>query len=308
MLHSKTNDNMRKNLAILMMALTGLVACQKMEEELVQEEKPAVQQEETSVWTLTVQAQKESETKGLNLDGTKLNTLWKSGEKVAVYKGGSYLGLLDVTPDGSNAHLATLSGTVNVTDIAENDDLTLLFPKKDWDYTGQTGVLLADEGSIEKDYDFAQATVTVASVSGSGETGSITTSVAHFQNEQSIYRISFKEGETPLAVKSMTLSSSQDKLVRSKVLGGETTYGDLSVNMATTSSALTDGLICVAVRNEDQTEQDYHFSVADADGKAYIGSKHIPTAAFAYGFLGIKGVTVTQVVVGKSETEVGAAL
>ena len=282
---------MKKNITILMMALASLMACQKAEVP-VQEKEPVLPAEEkvANSYTLTVKAQKESDTKGLNLEGTALNTLWKSGEKVAVYKGSSYLGDLDVVPDAGSAKLATLSGSVTGS-LAANDQLTLLFPHKTWDYTGQNGVLLQADGSIEKNYDYAKAEVTVTAISGDEL---VVDGNAHFQTEQSIYRISFTAGGSPLAVKSMTLTSSKEKLVRSMVLGGETTYGDLTVDMSGTSADLDGGLICVAVRNEDTTEQTYNFTVTDADGKAYIGTKDIPAAAFGYKFLGIKDVAVTK--------------
>ena len=46
--------------------------------------------------------------------------------------------------------------------------------------------------------------------------------------------------------------------------------------VAATSADLDGGLICIAVRNEDTTEQTYNFTVTDADGKAYIASKDVP--------------------------------
>ena len=288
---------MKKNITILMMALASLMACQKAEV-LVQEKEPVLPaEEEVASYTLTVKAQKESDTKGLNLEGTALRTLWKSGEKVAVYKGNSYLGDLDVTPDAGNAGLATLSGSVTGS-LAANDQLTLLFPHKTWDYTGQNGVLLQADGSIEKNYDYAKAEVTVTAISGDEL---VVDGNAHFLTEQSIYRISFTAGGSPLAVKNMTLSTKKGKLVRSMVLGGETTYGDLTVDMTGTSADLDGGLICIAVRNEDTTEQTYNFTVTDADGKAYIASKDIPAAAFSYKFLGIKDVPATQLKLPKKD-------
>lgn len=278
---------------ILMTAsvVVALAACQKAEEDKVVETRPEV---EATSWKLTVPAQKEEITKGLSLEGKSLATLWKEGESVHVYKDGSYLSGLDVIPESTDAKFASISGTITVSGIALDDELTLLFPRKDWDYRGQKGVLLSEEGSIEKKYDYALATVNVNSITpGEGEEGSIATSKATFENQQNIYRLSFKVGNAPLAVKSLTLTSSREKLVVSKVIGGDTTYGAISVNMATTSEDLADGLICVAVRNEDTSEQDYHFSLGDADRKAYLATKHIPADAFTHGFLGIKNVAAT---------------
>lgn len=271
--------------------MVALAACQKAEEDKMVVTRPEV---EATSWKLTVPAQKEEITKGLALEGKSLNTLWKEGESVHVYKDGNYLSGLDVMPRSTDAKHAKMSGTITVSSIALDDELTLLFPRKDWDYRGQKGVLLSEEGSIEKKYDYALATVNVNSITpGEGEEGSIVTSNATFENQQNIYRLSFKVGNTPLAVKSLTLTSSREKLVVSKIIGGDTTYGAISVNMTTTSEDLADGLICVAVRSEDTSEQDYHFSLGDADRKAYLATKHIPADAFTHGFLGIKNVAAT---------------
>ena len=80
----------------------------------------------TQAWNLTVRAEKEPDTKGLDLVGNRLNTLWRNSETVSILAKGSYLAqTLDVTPDAQNTKLATLSGSVQVSDIQEGDALTL---------------------------------------------------------------------------------------------------------------------------------------------------------------------------------------
>ena len=292
-------------MSVLALALLG-TAC--IEQEMMLEEKSR-----TQAWNLTIRAEKEPDTKGLDLVGNRLNTLWRNSETVSILAKGSYLAqTLVVTPDAQNAKLATLSGSVNVSDVNENDVLTLQIPRQTWDYTGQKGVLLGPDaaGSIEKDYAYALADVTVAGVTpGSEMMGTLTTTNAHFVNQQAVYRLNFKNGDAPLAVKDVTLSSSKGKIVLSRNLAeGTTTYGSLTVNMATSSADLPDGMIYVALRNDDTTAQDYFFSVTGADGLAYTGSKAIPAEAFSYGFLGIQDLALTKLQLSKSDTPVAEAL
>ena len=292
-------------MSILALALLG-TAC--MELEVMLEEKPR-----TQVWNLTVRAEKAPDTKGLDLVGSRLNTLWKDNETVSILAKGNYLAeTLTVTPDEQNAKLANLSGSVTVTNIQEGNVLTLQIPRQTWDYTGQKGILLEADGagSIEKDYAYALAEVTVTDVTSvSGDVGTLTTTNAHFVNQQAIYRLNFKNNDLPLAVKDVTISSSKGKIVLGRNLAaGTTTYGSLTVNMASNSSALPGGMIYVALRNDDATAQDYFFSVTGADGLTYTGTKAIPAAAFGYSFLGIENLALTQLVLSKSETAVAEAL
>jgi len=292
-------------MSVLALALLG-TAC--IEQEMLLEEKPR-----TQVWNLTVRAEKEPDTKGLDLVGSRLNTLWRNGETVSVLGNGNYLAqMLDVMPDAQNAKIATLSGSVNVSGVKENDVLKLQIPRQTWDYTGQKGILLGPNkaGSIEKDYAYALAEVTVTGVTpGSEMMGTLTTTNAHFVNQQAVYRLNFRNGDAPLAVKDVTLSSSKGKIVLSRDLAaGTTTYGSLTVNMATSSADLPDGMIYVALRNDDTTAQDYFFSVTDADGLAYTGTKSIPAEAFSYGFLGIQDLALTKLQLSKSDTPVAEAL
>ncbi len=306
------------------MALAGALlwsGCMQLEEKPVGKEAPAV---ECQVWNLTVKAERKLpdqvgndgvSTKGLVLDGTTLNTLWKNGETVNVFANGNYLTeTLGVTPDSENAKRANLTGSVTITGINVNDVLTLQTPRQIWDYTGQKGILLGPDvaGSIEKDYAYALADVTVEGITpGTGEAGTLTTSNAHFVNQQNIYRLSFKNAanDAALSVTDVTITSSKEKIVLGRDLtAGTTTYGALTVNMATNSSDLTDGLVCVALRNDDQTAQDYFFSVTGADGKTYVGTKSIPADAFDHGFLGIKELTLTQLSLTQSATTVDVAL
>lgn len=294
----------------IMLTLLGAMAwtgCQRQEEELIQEEEPT---EEAAVWTLTVEAAKPSdaETKALDLvDNKTLNAYWKTGEKVNVFKNGTYVGYLDVTPGaGEKPVNATLAGPVTLTSIEVDDELTLLFPGRDdrvWSYEGQNGLLTGD-GSIEQKFDYTKATVTVTAKDT--EHGTLTTSSASFQNQQSIYRFGFKFNTATISAKTVILSSSRGEIATSCNAGtGEAATGGLTVVRPAASTELT----YVAIRNGNTTQDDsFSFTVYDGDGATYQGSKTIPAAALSRGFVSAKSVALDRLGAGLSATETTEAL
>ena len=285
----------RKHLGILVLLAAAFTGCHEMEEELVQQPVEAT-------WTLTVRASRsDNVTRGITIgDGkdevstTKLQSVWKAGEKVYVYKGDKQIGYLTATPDATDAHHATLTGSVTTTDIsAGTTRLTLLTPVslEEWTYTGQNGSLTGDDNSIDSKYNIAKAdNVLVTAVSGN----SVTTESASFVNQQSIYRLSFriqKKGEgkkTALGVKRLTLSAANGGLWRNATDG----TGPLTVVLpkATTEP------IFVALRNQNTTEEEMlNFQAVDNDGITYVDSKTIPAAYKSNGtFVSIKNATLTR--------------
>lgn len=309
-----------KKTILLIAALLGAVAwtgCMKIEEELI-EEKPQVVEEKATTYTLSILAERNDgpQTKGLDIsdeaDATLLKSIWKAGEEVKVYLGTDCIGTLTATPDGGNAHLATLSGTVTTSNIVANSTtLTLLTPRESWDYTGQVGkLLLSDDAtdSIEKKFHYTMASpVLVTGVDGSN----ITTEEAHFTNQQSIYRLSFRYNDgvnkTAITTKSVTISSANGHLVQSEVLGGAATEGPISVTLA---SATADPFF-VALRNGDETNAEaLTFTVVDNTGVTYRGSKNIPAEYKPNGtFVSVKNASLNQRLdLALSATEVSTVL
>ena len=314
---------MRKTIITTVALACALVwtGCQRIEEELIQE-KPEVPVEVVekadSVWTITLQAVKADtpQTKGLAIGDsdeattTELKSIWKDGEEVKVYLGTECIGTLTATPDGTDAHKATLTGTVTTTSIeAGTTRLDLLTPRESWDYTGQTGVLLESAESIEKKYHYTLASsVLVTAVEGS----TISTGNATFANQQSIYRLSFRykkadESKTPITTKSVTISGASGQLVQSQEIGGATTTGDISVTLGT---ATTEPFF-VALRNGDESnEEDLTFTVVDNTGVTYRGSKTIPAEYKPNGtFVSVKNASLDQRLdLSLSATEVSTVL
>ena len=287
-------------------ALAGAMlwtGCQKMEEDIVKDEPV---EEAPQLFTLTVQAAKDvEETKALDLvvnEGQydRLNPYWVDGEKVAVYNNSTkaFLGWLTVDADDTNRTKATLSGTLSsVEGVTEGTQLYLLFPRTEWDYTGQDGSAPSADGTLASKYDYAVATVSVQSM----ENGVIITSNAAFSNQQKIYRFGFKVGgnsENPVSVKEFTVASSESyAIVRQyDYLMDETTYGSLTVKV---TGVPTTDLLYMAIRNNQTgNDQTYYFNVVDGDNALYTGSKVIPLKSSLQfqnaDFISAKNVNVSQ--------------
>ena len=313
---------MKKNI-LLIAALAGAMTwgC-SMELDPIEVMPEAVEQEEADAKTyaITIVAERNDgpQTKGLDIEGeeattTLLKSIWKAGEEVKVYLGTECIGTLTATPNGENAHRATLSGTVTTTGITPDvTTLTLLTPRDAWDYTGQVGkLLLTDDAvnSIEKKYHYTAATnVLVTAVDGSN----ITTEEASFANQQSIYRLSFRydNGATKTAIttKSVTISAANGHLVQSQAVGGAATEGPISATLA----AATDKPFFVALRNGDETNAEaLTFTVVDNTGVTYRGtSQTIPAEYKPNGtFVSMKNCSLNQRMdLALSSTEVNTVL
>ena len=308
-----------KKYAFVILAVAVMAACQK-EEGFVAEKPQENVELQGGGYTLTVEATKEipcqagndGETKALSLDGSKLNAYWKDGERVAVFLGGTYLGQLTATAGAPNTK-ATLSGVLNsVGGVNAGDALTLLFPQKDWDYTGQNGAAPSETGPLATQYDYATASVTVKSVDTSAKTITVNSAVA-FQNQQSIYRFGFKVGGAgdAISVKSFTVSSTHNALVRSR--SWETdhwtdTYGSISVNAATSFTlpyvSLRNTLVDPSNPNDDTTIDTYSFDVIGSDDALYLGSKNIPAQVMTSQgkFISAQSISIAKVELGQSNT------
>ena len=213
------DKKMKKNMnyTCLMLALAAsvsVVSCQKeslLPPEIIEEEQPVQE------YTLTVAASKGDDTKALALDGKTLNVKWAATDQVSVFPelwSRDPMGTL--TAAASETGSTTLSGTISP-EPSIGDNLNLLFPRAEWNYTGQKGILLSDASSIEKKYDYALAAVTVDEVTG-GEI--ITTAPANFDSQQAIVKFRLTDGTNPLAVNSLKIAASSNKLVTNKSYRG----------------------------------------------------------------------------------------
>lgn len=306
-----------KRYLLILLALAGVLAgCQDVEKGLLNEtpEDKRVQPKD-SVWTVSIQAEMEGTgTKGLEIVGTEeatttgLTSIWKTGEKVYVFQETTYIGTLTVTPL-DNPKYATLSGLVTTASIQPGTTtLTLLTPRKDFDYTGQVGSLLmrddpnnqgAANRSIENKYDYAMAgnvLVTAATVNAAGR-GSLTTEPARFANQQNIYRLSFgyqKDASSqkyPIEAKRLWITAARGQLVLSQKVGGTPTTGTLDITLDTPTA----NPFFVALRNVDTADEQIRFRVLDWEGITYSGVRTIEAQYKPNGkFLSLKNTTLNE--------------
>ena len=191
----------------------------------------------TTKYTMTVNATKgdDGQTRALSLDGKTLNVKWAATDEVSVFPASSWL-----TPLGTLTAAASDNGSTSLTgDLTSapsaGDQLNLLFPRAEWSYTGQKGILLSDANSIEKKYDYALANVEVASVDGNTIT---TTGDASFASQQAIVKFTLQDKDgNALNASSLTVSAASNKLVTGKGYNTKSqTYSGYTYDGGTTSS------------------------------------------------------------------------
>ncbi len=227
----------------------------------------------TGKYTMTVNASKGSDatTRALYFDGTALNVKWTATEKVAVYNEGWSSPLGTLTAAASSDGNTTLSGDLT-TAPAVDDKLYLLFPRAEWDYTNQKGVLLTaddDTYAIEKRYDYALADV---KVKGVDDKKKITIyDDASFVSQQAIVKFTLQnaKGES-LAVDKLTVSATGLKT-------SDTTTGDITITPASATneiyaalSGISDTKVTLtAKKGSDTYALTTPSNVSFADGKYY---------------------------------------
>lgn len=280
------------------MAWTGCKDTLETDDPSAREEKPVAVRDSV---ILTLEAGKGIDTKGLGLtDGNQtLNAFWKSGEKVYVFASGleTSIGTLTAaTPNNTDNIKATLSGSIDATGLVKGQTLTLLFPRATWSYDNQGGTL----SSIESNFDYARTQVTIESIESEQIT---TTKSTTFENQQSIYRFGFLYGDNTIRTKTLLLTSNQNKLAKTvNAITGANTYFASGVPMTielstalTEQEAIDHALIYVAIRNDNKLAADtFSFTIYDADGATYKGSKEIPQANLASPFVSAKTIPMDR--------------
>lgn len=211
--------------ALLLAGVSTIVSCTK------DDNQPA----EGITYHMTITASKGGEgAKALTIDGTTISATWAEGETVTVYnasKGADLTGTLAAQSSGAST---TLKGSLTGT-IEAGDELKLKFCSPD--YAMQAGTL----EYIAAHCDYAEATVTVASVDG----GEITASDAAFENKQAIVKFTLKNTRDR-AIWASALSVSVGGTIYAAVPASAT--GELFVALpgisgqAVTLSAKVDGL------------------------------------------------------------------
>lgn len=240
------DTTMKKNIltmAVLLIASATVFTACSSDDEILSEQP--VNPTAPKTYTMTIQASKstgdDSQTRGLSWNNPntydKINVYWHEGEEVRVVQDGKMVGTLTSTAseDGST----TLSGTL--TDVSQSSELKFYLHADEnckMDYTGQKGGVVKtndDDGNIEYNYDFAEATLTNTQFRLDTETGTITNmdnSVVTFTSCQAIVRFELfnSDGSANVYAKKLIISDANTgKIVKSiDGLTGEKTYGPLT--------------------------------------------------------------------------------
>jgi len=182
---------------------------------------------EQPTYTMTIEATKGNDnsgwdmqsTRAITIDGTTLVTSWATTDQVYVKKGTTWaFGSLQPQTAGITA---LLEGILKGITIAPGDELTLQFPKSGAaDYSGQVGTL----ADIAENFDYATATVQVASVSSEGNIVPVEATTT-FTNLQAIVRFTLK-----------------DKVSGDALLASSLAFSDGTNSFTVTPTAATDQL------------------------------------------------------------------
>lgn len=296
MIMKKTFSNFR-TLAALLMAGAAFAACSSNDDNIIENQQPANPGEQ--VYTLTINASKGDggTTRALSLDGSgKLTASWANGDELTVYNAskGAYLtGTL--TASNASGSTATFSGALTGT-IEVGNYLELLYHPIDFaNYNNQDGTLKGTNGA-EK-YDKAFASVTVASVDGSGNI-TITESYANFHTQTAMLKLTLQDNAaTPNMLNATSLTISVDGI------------GDLYTFSPTAATYSTngDGILYFAMPGSGDVAYNYlHTTSTDAveaatvtftatvGGKTYTATK--PGYKFAAGKYYAATLTMAEVI------------
>ena len=219
--------NIFKTLAALLMACVAFTACSDKDDIANETLQPVTTMNK---YTMTVNATKSDDgsTRALALDGKTLKVKWADTDQVSVFKAKTTTLLGTLTAAASETATTTLSGDLTGS-VNVGDKLRLLFPRADWTYADQSGVLLGDGNSIEKNYDYAMADVTVAAIDGSHIT---TTADANLASQQAIVKFILKNKATdnPINAKKLTVTAASNKLVTNKRVSDNNYYSGYTVD------------------------------------------------------------------------------
>ena len=183
-------------------------------------------------YNLTVTASKGSddaaakERRALTMDNGTIRATWAKKEQV-FYRDRDwnlqYSGYLKPQSEGKTV---LLNGTISSSaDLVLPIDIKLIFPKKDWDYTGQVGTL----SDIAANYDYATTTANITSIEAYRMDASVPVT---FENEQSIVKFTLKDNANA-AVNVSSLRISAKGLVKNiDEPFGDEEFGDIIVTPA----------------------------------------------------------------------------
>ena len=277
--------------AVLLALALSLTACSEVEpvEELVteQQEKPAAKKN----WTAAISASMSgASTKALTEDpGTHdLIATFETTDKIYVFnKTKNNIDSNPLNPDRSGAN-AMLTGTLSDTystylgtydAYAEDDELVLCYNSNNYgsfSYNKQKGTL-----ATVADFAMTGITISAENVASKTITGS-----ASFVNMQSIFGFHFTNGSETVAAKAVEITTDGHKLVQQYNVRASATVSTPSSYYGAVSIAADEPItetFYAALRNDNESDDIYHFLVNDGAGHLYSGEKSAPAGKIVNG-------------------------
>lgn len=205
----------------------------------------------------------DAETRALSENGSNINASFTTGDIVEVVDAhGNSVGTLTAQSSEVSTTLSgTITGSINV-----NDVFTLHYLSATAKYDGQDGTL----DGIAAHQHFAEGTITVSST----DPLTFTPSPVNLTPKQSVTKLSFKDN-TNADISVKTFGIAAPGLVNTieiysveTVKTVEETVGAITGTLGTANSN-----VYVALRNPSDTKQTYAFTIKDAAGNWYKGTK-----------------------------------
>ena len=289
---------MKKTFLYLTILALGLTACNTDIEQPV--ETPEVETGAT-VYQVRIPASMGPETKVVDFSGTDPETgkptavsSFTTSDEIYVYnqtKDDMLLGTLSPSAAGKTCDLiGTLRGT-----LSEGDNIVLLYNPGnpngqycEFNYVGQ-------DGATPPDYSTATATV------GAFSDGVLTTKAgASFENLQSMFRFKFTDGTNVISVRRLNIASANNALAAQcypLVPDSEDLYRCYCSIDATLATPTTDYVyVALCIKENDADGDVLTFTVKDADGNIYRGTKAAPSGGFKNGryYYNAAAITLTK--------------
>ena len=213
-----------------------LAACSS-EDDTVSEPKKVLEAGKT--YSMTVNASKGGGTsRALSLSGSTLNASWATTEDVYFCDRGDIYFTGSLRPQTGGELETTLNGSITCSHTLTLPlALTLIFPRKDWDYTVQRGTI----ADIAANYDYMTAPINLSELTTSGIGAS--TSVA-FTSQQAIVKFTLQDknngdaaiNATSLRISASGLAQSVDVVHDGDAYTFTNTPGDITVTPASETS------------------------------------------------------------------------
>ena len=199
-------------------------------------------------------------TRALSLSDDKDNitTSWQTTDVVTVFKNNwqSKIGELNPHPDkvpaGSSPQRTKLEGFITYNNLKAGDPLNLIFPRPEWDYTGQKGTI----EDISKNFDYITTNISVVYIDPANADNPVYSTTALFgKAQQAIVRFTLLDANgAELAVPELSITTAGNQLVKKCSLDGTATEkgGALVITPASPTN-----VFYVAIRNDNEGPDEY---------------------------------------------------